>query len=345
MCANVSAKNMCKPHWIISVFWAFLLLLSGGCTKPRFTLEFSLPEALHIAYTISYYNSSPTGGQWIETGVMVQQGKAKAILPLAEESVVGISAAGSVIYVYVERGQKITLEGESAELYSWKTGGNDINRHWSEWRIENKEALASGQSDLVNVAVEKYVKKNPENPLSALLLLYDYNRRDDNNGFLRLWKSLKGEAAMEKWITISGRSDIYRGKPLSDPDRSKRHTLILKTLANGVDTIVTGKVPVVLLFWRNTDKERSAMIDSLRTLRKEHPDSESFIIADICFEPDSINWVVPLGRDSLKHTVRAWIPFAEADSLVQALGVEHTPYILSFDTIPAKNKKKPVKKK
>lgn len=346
MSATVSVRNMCKPFFHIRWFpFVLSLFLLCGCTKPRFTLEFSLPAALHIAYTIDYYNATPRGGQWIETGVMVQQGKAKASLPLADESIVGISAAGNVVYLYVKRGQKITISGESAELYSWKIGGNDINRQWSEWRIENKEALNGSDSKRLNSAVEKYVKKNPDNPLSALLLLYEYNRRENNPEFLKLWKSLKGEAAMEKWITLSGRSDLYTGTPVKTLDTSRSHTFVLKSLGNGADTIVTGKVPVVLLFWRNTDKDRGVMIDSLRSLRKAHPDSASFIIADICFEPDSINWATPLRRDSLKETIRAWIPFAEADSLVKALGVEHTPYILTIDTLPKAKQKKTVKKK
>ncbi|MBD5274410.1 MAG: hypothetical protein HDS36_06160 [Bacteroides sp.] len=317
-----------------SILFLFIsLLLLAGCTKPRFTVEFQLPAELHAAYTLSYYASSSTQGRWIETGVMLQGGKSKTVLPISNPAVVALSAAGNTIHFYAEKGDKIEIQGESADIFSWKIGGNGINDNWSKWRNENTSALGSRDAAKINEAVRKFVEKNNENPLSALLLLYDFDRRADNPLFLKLWKMLKGEAAKEKWISLSGRSDLYTNTPLDAPDPKKKHMIALKSLGNGADTIITGKVPVVLLFWRNSDAERGEMIDSLKALRKAHPDSASFIIADICFDPDSISWASPLGRDSLEHTIRAWNPVAEADSAIRALGIERTPTLITISPI------------
>ena len=188
------------------ILLTFLLL---GCTKPKFEVLFDLPESVHAAYTFTYYASSAKQGKWIETGVMVQGGRGKMTLPVANPAVVELSAGGSVIHFYVERGDNVKIKGANADIFSWEIGGNSINEEWSKWRIANAGILSANNSEKINDAVEKYVKKNPDKPLSALLLLYDYDRRENNEGFLRLWKSLKGEAAMEKWITISGRTDLY----------------------------------------------------------------------------------------------------------------------------------------
>lgn len=337
--ARIISDDMMKAN-LLSLLLAILVLT--GCSKPRFTVEFRLPEAMHSAYTLTYYAASPRQGKWMETAVMVQAGKGKAELPAVDPAVVSLTAAGNTIYFYVERGDKITLTGESADIFSWNISGNSITDDWSRWTRENASALSSRDAKKINAAVEKYVGKNPSNPLSALLLLYEFNRREDNPLFLRLWKMLKGEAAKEKWITLSGRSDLYTNRPVEEVDVKKKHTLVVKSIDNGADTIVSGEVPVVLLFWRNSDSERREMIDSLRALRKAHPDSASFIIADICFDPDSISWASPLGRDSLKHTIRGWNPVAEADSAVRALGVERTPMIV---TLPALKKKETKKEK
>ncbi|MDE6297562.1 MAG: hypothetical protein K2L89_06915 [Muribaculaceae bacterium] len=269
---------------------------------------------------------------------MVQQGKCKMTLPVGDPAIVALNGGGGTIYLYVERGDKITVTGESADIYSWKIGGNEINEEWSRWCNENKADLSSGDPKKINSAVERYVKKNPSNPVSTLLLLYEYDRKENNSGFLSQWNLLKGDAAKEKWITLSGRSDLYTNRPLPAVDLKKRHTLILKSLDNGVDTIVSGKVPVALLFWRNTDRERDKMIDSLRTLRKNHPDSSSYIIADICFDYDSISWVAPIGRDSLRHVIHGWNPMAETDSAVRALGVETTPTLIILPALAPKKK-------
>ncbi len=321
-------------------YFLFILLIFiiQSCTKPKFEVTFELPQAVNAAYTFTYYASSSKQGKWIETGVMVQNGKGKMTLPTANPTVVMLSAGANIIYFYTEKGDNIKITGESADIYSWNISGNSINEDWSKWRHENASALSSANVEKINAAVEKFVKKEPSNPLSALLLLYKFDRKEDNAAFLRLWKSLKGEAAKEKWITISGRNDLYTNTPLTPPDFKKNHKIILKSLANGSDTIVTGKVPVALLFWRNSDTDRVKMIDSLKALRKAHPDSASYIIADICFDPDSLSWTSPLGRDSLEHTIRAWNPVAEADSLYRSFGVEKTPALIIFPAI--NNKKK-----
>lgn len=328
-----------------SFLFIFLTFLILGCSKPKFEVLFDLPESVHAAYTFTYYASSAKQGKWIETGVMVQGGRGRMTLPVSNPAVVALSAGGSMIYFYVERGDNVKIKGAGADIFSWEIGGNSINEDWSEWRRVNANALSGNNAEKINAAVEKYVKKNPEKPLSALLLLYDYDRRRDNEGFLRLWKSLKGDAAKEKWITISGRTDLYTNSPLTPPDLKKKHVITLKSLVNGADTIVTGKVPVAILFWRNSDNDRTRMIDSLKALRKAHPDSASFIIADVCFDADSISWASPLGRDSLEHTIRAWNPVAEADSVIRSLGVERTPVLITFPAIKQPAKKTTAKKK
>lgn len=333
---------MIMKKFLFILLSAFIIV---GCAKPKFDVIFELPESVHAAYTFTYYASSSKQGKWIETGVMVQGGRGKMTLPASNPTVVSLSAGSNVVYFYVERGDKIKIKGESADIYSWQIEGNSINEEWSAWRRENAGSLSAGNVKKINDAVEKYVKKNPSNPLSALLLLYDYDRSENNIGFLNLWKSLKGDAAKEKWITISGRTDLYTNTPLTPPDLKKKHTLILKSLGNGADTVVTGKVPVALLFWHNSDNERTKMIDSLKALRKAHPDSASYIIADICLDPDSLSWVSPLGRDSLEHTIRAWNPIAEADSVIRSLGVEKTPSLILFPAIAPTPKKTDDKKK
>lgn len=336
-------KGNVKLPFILSLL--LFILLSNSCTKPQFTLDITLPESLHSTYNLSYYAASSKQSRYFETAAMVQAGKCKMTLPVGDPAIVALSGGGNTLYFYVERGDKITITGKSADIYSWQIGGNDINVDWSHWRNENEKTLSSGAVGEINKAIEKYVNKNPENPVSALLLLYEYNRRENNAGFLALWNKLKGDASKEKWITLSGRTDLYTNRPIS-VDLKKKHTLILKSLDNGVDTIVSGKVPVALLFWRNSDVDRNKMIDSLRTLRKNNPDSASYIIADICLDSDSISWASPLGTDSLRHVIHAWNPMAETDSAVRALGVENTPTLIILPPLTSpKAKSKEIQKK
>lgn len=304
--------------------------------KNRFKLTFDLTGDPNTAYTCAYYASDATKGFFVETAVAVQKGKGESELATHNPTLLRISSGNRTVWAYVERGDNIRISGKGDDMIGWEIGGNRLNEQWSRWRKENGAALRSGDAAKVNDAVARFVRSNPSDPLSTLLLQLYYNRREDNKGFLSLWHLLRDEAAAEIWIRMVNRNDLYTNRPLPAPDFSKPHTIVLKSFANGSDTIRTGEVPVMLYFWRNSDKNRKEGIDSLRALRKANPDSAKFIIADICFDADSLGWASPLGRDSLRHTIRAWNPIAEADSLMRSLGVERTPAMILIEPINKK---------
>lgn len=316
----------------------FSLLLFGmmmltGCVKNLFKIEFALPESVNNAYSITYYASDSRGGRYVETAVSVQKGKGLSELPIKNPALLTLKSGNTYVYIYAQRGDKIVITGESGNPFEWNISGNKLNEEWSSWRRENKAVLNGGDPRKINQAVAGYVRKNPGNPLSTLLLLCRYDRREDNTGFLALWHLLKDDAAMEKWISLPGRNDVITNAPMQTFDSKKAHTFVLKTLGNGADTITPGKVPVVLCFWRNVDKDRAEVIDSIRKLRKENPDSTRFIIADICFDTDSISWASPLRRDSLQGVIRAWTPLAENDTVARMFGIERTPQIIRIDPL------------
>ena len=323
-----------KVFMLMSVL--MVMTLATGCIKNKFKVEFSLDPKVNSAYTLSYYASSASQGLYVEGAVNISNGKGMIELATRYPTIVLLSSGAENIYFYAERGDDIEVTGSSADPLGWKVEGNSINEEWSKWRIDNTDALRSRDAAKVNVAVEKFVRKNNENPLSTLLLIYYYDRRENNAGFMRLWKSLEGEAAKEKWLTISSRNDLLTAEPLPPLDVRKPHTLILKSRENGADTVVTGSKTVVLYFWRSGDPDREIMIDSLKALRKAHPDSASFVIADICFNPDSMSWSGAVGRDSLYHTIRAWNPVAEADSAIRVFGVERTPVMIAINPVKKK---------
>jgi len=316
-------ENSRKMIPAVFAMLSLFLILFSGCIKNKFKITVDLEAKLSSAYTLSYYASSAKQGLFIESAISIQNGKGEIELATRYPTIVTLSSGAESIYFYAERGDDVEITGKTGDILDCTVGGNSINEEWSQWRLKNVNALRSHSAGEINTAVENYVKENNENPLSTLLLIYYYDRRENNTEFLRLWKTLKGEAAKEKWLSLTSRNDLLTAQPLPQPDFTKRHTLILKSRENGADTIVTGEKTVVLYFWRSGDPDRNIMIDSLRNLRKHNPDSAQFIIADICINPDSLSWSGEIGRDSLYHIVRAWNPVAEADSAIRAVSYTH----------------------
>lgn len=308
-----------------------MALSAAGCVKNEVAVEFELSADVSDAYRIIYYASDPAKGWYVETGVALQKGKGKTVLITRNPSLVFIQQGEGVPQVgfYMERGDKIKISGEGSSPLDWKISGNKLSEEWSSWRLENKEALRSRDAGQLNRAVGKYISANPGNPLSTVLLLVYFNRREDEKGFEKYWKMLKGDALDLKWIQLVARSDLSGDEPRFASDVKN---LIIHSAGNGADTLESGKKPMLLYFWRRSEPGRQEDIRSLGELSSEWADSSRRIIADICFDPDSIGWRAPLDADSLRNIVRGWNPKGEADSVMMRLGVERTPYVLLFDS-------------
>ena len=96
--------------------------------------------------------------------------------------------------------------------------------------------------------------------------------------------------------------------------------------------IARGESELLLLhFWRTSDKDRNATVDSLKKLRSAYTDSLKLAMADICFEPDSLSWRRVVRTDSVENWIRAWAPAAEASEIAMQLRVTRTPYYILID--------------
>lgn len=306
------------------------ILLMCGCAKRDFRIEFSLPEDVSANYTITYYASGRNGGFTVENVAVVTSGKGTIVCPAARPTIVFLSASGGLeLPIYAERGQTIHISGPDRNPWSWTIGGNDLNTALSEWISANEPVLIGGNRTTLNDSIAAFVYRNPDSPISPLLLLTMFSRRNDESTFRRLWNNVAQNPQTAKISALVGRADIPGGNA---PTPGKLITAAFRSLHNGVDTIRPANAKATLLFfWEdNRSDKRNAAIDSIRALSKEFPDSASRIIADIAFDADSISWKSPLAKDSLSKVARFWVPAGIADSRIIALRVERTPFFIVF---------------
>lgn len=308
----------------VALLFCAFLMVCAGCVRNEVKVEFKLPANVNDAYRIVYYASDKVKGFYMENVAAVQAGKGESVCP-TRYATIGLFMQGSqpvVAGFYAERGDKIVVEGENSDPAFWKISGNKITEEWSAWCRSSRDALISRDAVKINKAVDDYVAKNPENPLSTILLLIYYDRREDPSGFRKAWKKLAGKALEPQWTTMIGSNDMMAGAP---SETAKAGMMVLKSAGTGADTLRPGKVPMILYYWRRDDSGRNDDIAMLKTLAKEYPDSLKRVVADICFEPDSGIWRSSIRLDSLDHTIRAWNPMAETDSAAMSIGVTGTP--------------------
>lgn len=312
---------------------ALIAVLSGagGCVKNEFSIQFDFPKDFFGNYIVTYYAWDSHKGAWLETTASLQEGKAEVQCVTRRPTLVFIrdaSSASSVV-LYVERGDRLIVTGSSADMNTWTITGNDLSEQWSKWRnsLNGKDRAK---------AVEEFVLKNPDSKLSAIMMLTEWDRHADPDGFIRLWngidKDVRGPETVEMCgapdfpgveFTVTSDGDLRRAKD------SKMTSIVVRSKDNGVDTLNLAKTKAtILFFYGDNNSERISAIDTIKVLAKEYPDSSRRIIADISAQSDSMSWISTIRRDSLKGAVRGWMPHGLADHNMIRLGIGRLPWVV-----------------
>lgn len=312
---------------VVAMAAALLTLLFGGCVRNEFDVEVNLPEKVSGHYSFLYYASDPAKGWFAEEMMMVEKGKGAVTGRTRNPSLVWIMDASGrpAALFYAERGDRIRITGDSENPASWRVKGNDVTGRIDGWRHSNRAALSSMDARKVNAAVSGYVRENPSDPVSAILMAVYYDRRADEAGFAATWKMLRDDALEKEWVDLVSRSDISTGGPWM---RKMPREVVLKSVGNGVDTLRFGSKPALLYFSRVDSEGRREAVAELRRLCRKFPDSVSRIIAEVSLETDSMTRIWHVRTDSLQGAVKGWMPLGPADDAAICLGVEQVPLFI-----------------
>lgn len=323
---------------ILAIMGCMMALMLGGCAKNEFKVDFEFPKDHVGNYMMTYYAWDSHGGRWIEHTVSIQEGKASVDGVTRLPTLVYVSDAsrpGNSMVIYAERGDKIKVSGDGKDMAEWTVTGNKLSERWSEWR---KTAYAKKDDrKAFEKSIEEYVVKNPKDELSAILLLTEWNRRENPEGFVRLWNKTDKGARGQRLIDMCGVTDLLGVQFITNADGNleyvkdtKMRKLPLRTRDRGLDTLVFDR-PAILYFYGENSAARREAADSLKIMMRAYPDSSKSVMADIYMDSDSITWVNAIRRDSLKTMVRAWQPRGMAEPSMARLGVTRLPWFVVKD--------------
>ena len=310
----------------------FLLPLLVACGKNEFTLEFDLESDVTENYDVTYYATDIQGGKTVQSVASVREGKCILSGATKKPTLAYLTARRSVypLVIYAEKGSKIKITGSGKEPLDWNVEGNPIDEGMSSWRRDNIKFLTEEKTDSINSSIGDFVRENPSDPVSTLLMLCYFNRKVDENGYVELMGELKDEARSSNWLSLVGRTDQmfnYYFYP------ARFESMVMRSNQEGADTLkLNYKNPVLLLFWQTGYTDRKIMVDSIKKLEKEFVDS-TMLLADLCLDIDSVTWKNAIRRDSLKNIKRFWVPNAQADPTIMKLKIPSLPYFIIFDSI------------
>ncbi|MDE7347662.1 MAG: hypothetical protein K2N48_13100 [Muribaculaceae bacterium] len=322
----------------LAVLGCLMVLMLGGCVKNEFKVDFEFPKDHLGNYLMSYYAWDSRGGRWIEHTASIQEGKATAECITRLPTLIYVSDAsqpGNSMIIYAERGDRIKVSGDGKEMGEWTVVGNKVSERWSEWR--KKTYPKKSDSKAFEKSIEEYVTSNPKDELSAILLLTEWNRRENPDGFVRLWNMVDKGVRSQQLIEMCGVTDLLGVEFTTNADGNleysknpKVKSLTLRSRDNGTDTLKFNKASILYFYGENNVARREA-VDSMKVLVKDYPDSLKRVVADIYMDSDSMTWINAIRRDSLKGTVRAWQPRGLAEGDMVKMGVTRLPWFIVKD--------------
>ncbi|MCH5229126.1 MAG: hypothetical protein J1F12_03920 [Muribaculaceae bacterium] len=305
------------------------LCLLAACGKNQFTLEFKLESDITENYNVTFYDTDKDrGGVTVQAVASVREGVCMLDGVTKLPTLVYITPRKKTypLVIYAEKGSRIEISGTGNYPLEWQVKGNKINEEISNWREKNLDFLLNNQTDSINNRVEEYVRQNPENPVAAILLGVYFDRTDYENEYLKLRYELKGEARSSYWKELLGRSDLFEQDNYLP---ARLESVIMRSINRGVDTFSLNNNPGIVFFWQTGYAQRNNMIDSIKAISKEFPDSITHI-ADICLDIDSVGWRNAMKKDSLENIKRFWAPSGLNDPTVRKFRVKRIPYVIVF---------------
>ncbi len=305
----------------------------SSCVKDNFSLRLQFPADYVGNYLVAYYSWNSDRGAWVEQTASVQGGVAEVECASHKPTLVYVSDASSpskYIVVYAEKGDKITISGESSDMRTWKVTGNKIAGELAAWEAQASPGETPEQR---NARVAAFVKKNPKSKVSAILLLTAFDRRGNPEEFVKLWNIVDKDVRTNELIEMCECPDLQgvlfgidAAGNLKAAAEKRLALFIVRSEGNGIDTLTLAKKPSFIYFYRDNNDARNQAIDSLRALVKAYPDSAKRIICDVASDIDSVTWMSALRYDTLSKVVRGWAPHGLTDENLVKAGVSRLPW-------------------
>lgn len=312
---------------LITAVLMALTTIATSCRSSNFKIKGELEGIGQSNIHIVYYASGSVHEEWVNTQ---GQGKFEFKGQSKEPTIAAILDTQSqlIACVMVENGDEISISGNAEKRYELKIKGNKEDENWCKFLNDNAKQLASGDSDAVNAAVEKYVKANPDDMTSTLLLLVNYDSSADPTRAKQLLKDISTDAKPQSLVWAFEALTANIGKP---NDRLTALLLINAQSGKFGQLQFNGSSYTLLYIWGSeTDDVHRADIARIRALQAA-TSAEKLQVADISLEPDSSFWRSTASRDSAQW-LQFWAPEGPLNIDLLPLHITATPLALITDS-------------
>lgn len=297
-----------------------IALLTTACGSDNFTIEGQLDDAGTQNLRFVYLSGGKISSQWIPSvgGTFTMQGNSNELTVVYVYS----SRMKFLTHVAIKNGETIKLRGKIADNYNIVSEGSETDTQWNTFIRNNAAAFSKKDNTATDKAIESFVKSNPGNVVSTLLLTCDYS----GNNFAALLESIE-ESAKPEQLTA-----LYTNELQNSTEKEIKITAL--SLRDDNDSLVVmdtkDKAYNVLYFWYDSkDKRHDEYVSKLKSIKKDNQSKVS--ITDIYLNSDTSGWRKTLKKDSTEW--KHYRTFAGAvDKSIESLNVKGMNFIIVADS-------------
>lgn len=314
-------------HSLLLAAFVVLITAMAACSGGKFKIKGEFKGAAGQNLHIAYYTPSGVTDSW----VTLKGGKFEFQGSSDELTLAAIYDTDSrlVACVAVKNGSTVKLSGDLTDAYHIAITGTDENERWSEFISKHARQLTDGDYKAVNADIEKYVKANPDDVTSTLLMIVNYNSADDPAKAQRLLSSIKPEARPQSLVGSFDALTLAVGKG----SKQLATMLLINANANAYSQLRFSDAGYTLLcIWGGeSETDHNAYIGQLKALAADSRGSKRLQIADVSLEPDSSFWRSEVARDSASWQ-HYWAPEGPVNSDLKQLCLTSTPLFVLADS-------------
>lgn len=240
----------------------------------------------------------------------------------AEPAIVNIlnNKSERLAIMVAKNGDHLKVKGDAAKPMSIKVKGNALNEDWQLFRNEHAAFYTDPNPSRLDAAIEKYVRENPADVLSAILLMTDYSDYSDR---AKIDKMLQGIDLKARPASLV--SHFTERATARNTNMPRLISLKLAKTGGVFEEIPLMDHVTLISLWANPQNDRNALIQQLETL------DDQIQVLDVLTESDTLRWHKTIAGDpqSWKHY---WAPSGPLEMGIQLLGITTMPWFAVTDS-------------
>lgn len=228
--------------------------------------------------------------------------------------------------VYIGNGQTVDCKLVRGNPFAIEATGNDITERWSEFLRANSDTLKMGGNH-ANAVIDRYIRNNPDNIISTLLLTTNYDSSSDPAEADSLLSVISPQARpssltesynfiLQRLVTETASAEVLPFKYIS--------------LSDSIRTFRPSAATYSVLCFDNGKNTRAAMKPSLERLWKKGKGGKLGIL-DMTTEAEKSSWQFESKRDSVSWPV-GWTPGALSTLGIDRLAIPTVPFFVVCDS-------------